>query len=110
MMPETKLLPCPFCGSHKVKVDSKSVRAGYNGIGDIVYRATYSARCNRCHARGGAVGGKVLSLENYPREIKYPLPEWATTWYELKSKAVEAWNKRADTKDEAWQCQGNIGG
>lgn len=93
-----KLKPCPFCGSKKIKIDSKSVKTGYNGVGDIIYRATYSARCNRCHARGGAVGGKVLSLENYPRDIRYALPSWATIWEKLKAEAVEAWNRR--TEDE----------
>lgn len=95
-MKMAELKPCPFCGSEKIKIDSKSVRAGYNGVDDIVYRATYSARCNKCHARGGAVGGKVLSLENYPRDIRYTLPSWATTWENLKAEAVEAWNRRAE--------------
>ena len=93
-MPDTKLKSCPFCGSNKIKIDSKCIRAGYNGVDDIVYRATYSARCNKCHARGGVSSGKVISLENYPKDIKYPLPTWATTWEELKAKAVEAWNRR----------------
>lgn len=90
------LKPCPFCGSTKIKVDSKSVRVGSNGLDDLVYRSTYSVRCNKCHARGGAIGGKVLSLENYPTNIPYPLPSWATTWQELKAKAVAAWNNRLE--------------
>jgi Lar family restriction alleviation protein len=91
-----ELKPCPFCGSTKLKINSKSTKAGYNGRDNIVYRATYSVRCNKCHARGGAIGGKVLSLENYPINIPYPLPSWATTWQELKAKAVVAWNNRLE--------------
>lgn len=87
---------CPFCGSTKLKINSKSTKAGYNGRDNIVYRATYSVRCNKCHARGGAIGGKVLSLENYPINIPYSLPSWATTWQELKAKAVAAWNNRLE--------------
>lgn len=96
------LKPCPFCGSTKIKVDSKSVRVGSNGLDDTVYRNTYSVRCNKCHARGGAVGGKVLSLENYPRDIRYDLPSWATTWEELKEKAIKSWNTRFEIDDGGW--------
>lgn len=31
-------------------------------------------------------------------------------WYHYEEETIEAWNRRATTKDEAWQCQGNIGG
>lgn len=95
-MKDAELKPCPFCGSNKIKVDSKSVKVGYNGVDNIVYRTTYSVRCSKCHSRGGAIGGKVLSLEKYPIDINYPLPSWATTWEEIKIKAIEAWNRRAE--------------
>jgi len=29
--------------------------------------------------------------------------------YDADAEAVEAWNKRTNTKGEAWECQGNRG-
>lgn len=93
-MPE-KLKPCPFCGSTKLKVESKSVLEGY--IEDIarVERMTFSVRCNSCHARGGVAGGRVIASFRLTMTEK-DLPEWATTDTKLKEKAIEAWNRRAD--------------
>lgn len=85
---------CPFCGSTNAKIMYKSKKAGTNGLDDIVYIVRYYVRCNHCFARGPVISGKVLSLENYPVNIPYPLPEWATTWQELKSKAVKLWHMR----------------
>lgn len=33
-----------------------------------------------------------------------------TPWLCYQEDAAEVWNRRTDTKDEAWECQGNIGG
>jgi Lar family restriction alleviation protein len=89
-----ELLPCPFCGSKKIKLDRKSKYAGYNGADMIVEQHTYSVRCNVCHARGGTVGGKVLFGSSiFGKDIS---PSWATTDVELKEKATNAWNMRAD--------------
>lgn len=85
---------CPFCGSTNTKINYKSKKAGTNGLDDIVYIVRYYVRCNQCFARGPVISGKVLSLENYPVNIPYPLPEWATTWQELKSEAVKLWHMR----------------
>lgn len=85
-----ELKPCPFCGYNKLKIDRKRKRAGYTGLDDIVYYDTYSVRCPKCFARGGAVGGRVLAGILYVDKI----PEWVTTTDELKSKAAEAWNTR----------------
>ena len=90
----TELKPCPFCGSGKLKIESKSVRAGYTGIGALVEHDTYTVRCNVCHARGGTVGGKVIKSMRYMYKDK--MPEWATTDDALKEKAIEAWNRRAE--------------
>ena len=90
-MPELK--PCPFCGSTKLKIESKSVLAGYNGLDQRVERTTYSVRCNVCHARGGAVSGKTLSLYRFSIA---KLPDWATEDTTIKEKAIETWNRRAD--------------
>lgn len=87
-----ELKPCPFCGSAKLKVESKSVLAGYTGLEERVEQITYSVRCNLCHARGGAVGGKVITSLAQIRKR----PEWATTETELEDRAIEAWNRRAN--------------
>ena len=49
--------------------------------------------CNTCHARGGAVGGRVM---NDPWTRCAQLPDWATTDKTLEAKAIEAWNRRAN--------------
>ena len=91
---ETEMKPCPFCGSTKLKIDSKQTKAGYTGIDALVLRETYSIRCNVCHARGGAVGGKVI--HSHYDVYRNNMPEWASTKEELKQKAIEAWNRRAE--------------
>ena len=89
-----ELKPCPFCGGTKLKIDKKSTRAGYNGLGDRVENHTFSVRCNKCHARGGACGGRVLS------HIRrgFDIPDWSTTDEGLKEMAVEAWNRREESE------------
>ena len=93
MMKETELKPCPFCGGTKLKLEKKQTKAGYTGIDALVMQETYSVRCNVCHARGGAVGGKVIHsrLDVY----RDNMPKWATTKEELQEKAKNAWNRRA---------------
>lgn len=89
-MMNKELKPCPFCGGTKLKIDKKSVLHGYTGSDIRIERHTYSVRCNTCHARGGAVGGKVG-----PRWIDPSrLPKDIVTSEELKNKAIEAWNRR----------------
>lgn len=91
----TELKPCPFCGYGKPQIDRKRRRAGYTGLDDIVYRDTYSVRCHRCHSRGGTASGlTLLSGCRVPEP-----PEWLTTADELKAKAIEAWNRRAENDD-----------
>lgn len=92
-MAELKLLPCPFCGSTKLKIESKRTKAGYTGINALVEQETHSVRCNVCHARGGACGGKVIHscIDVY----KDNMPIWASTSEELQEKAIEAWNRRS---------------
>lgn len=101
-----QLKPCPFCGGNKLKIDKKSRLAGYNGLDHRVNQVTYSVRCNTCHARGGAVGGKVIEQYHYYKTNGIVLPDWATTPDELKTKAIEAWNRRnfdVNTPCGAWQ-------
>ena len=55
------LKPCPFCGSDKLKIDSKSGRIHYyekDGMNPW-QNVVYSIRCNCCHARGGAVSSDL---------------------------------------------------
>ena len=87
------LKPCPSCGGTKLKIDRKSRLAGWNGLDMRVEMHTYSVRCNTCHARGGAVGGRVM---NDPWTRCAQLPDWATTDNALETKAIEAWNRRTD--------------
>lgn len=94
-----ELKPCPFCGGTKLKIERKSTLAGYNGADDRVEQHTFSVRCNSCHARGGAVGGKVMPYARMFFMGEMPLPEWATTDDALQNKAILAWNRRAGEQD-----------
>lgn len=96
-MSKKEVKSCPYCGSNKYKIESKRVLDGYLLDTYRVIRKTFSVRCNACFARGGAVGGKVI--ESYEHFIsEHELPEWATTEEQLEEKAVEKWNRRADTE------------
>lgn len=64
-MPETKLLPCPFCGGEP------TIDRHYIGQ----RKADYRIICKHCGAR--------------------------FFWFDRLFKAIEAWNKRTNTKDEA---------
>lgn len=88
-----KLKPCPFCDGTKLKIERKSRLAGWNGLDMRVEMHTYSVRCNTCHARGGAIGGRVM---NDPWTRCSQLPDWATTDKTLEAKAAEAWNRRVN--------------
>lgn len=101
-MPETKLLPCPFCGSKPVLTNSglKLTTSGANKDGDII--TYWSVRCNNC----GVEKSGYLSEYFFTREETLKIRDK----YDGKAQAIEAWNRRANTKDEAWECQGNIGG
>ncbi len=87
-----ELKPCPFCGSKKLKIQGTGRRIGVIGTDEPVTRETFSVRCNVCHARGGAVGGKVILTRLRLRESE--LPNWASSRDSLKEKAIEAWNRR----------------
>lgn len=94
-----ELKPCPFCGSTKLKVMSKSAKAGYTGVEDRVNNITFSVRCNVCHSRGGAVGGKVIVGTRY-LTFGGDLPQWATTCHILRQKAIYLWNTRTQNDKE----------
>lgn len=89
----TELLPCPFCGSTKLKIESKSTKAGHTGVDERVERMVFSVRCNVCHARGGASGGKVIVGRRYLTHGG-DLPQWATTAHIIRQNAIYLWNTR----------------
>lgn len=70
---------CPFCGSSKLKVDSKRIES-FCEKGIVFNEYSCSVRCNVCHARGGTVS-KSLKAGTYPNQ-------------ELKELAMEKWNNR----------------
>ena len=73
---------CPFCGSAKTKIDSKS-KSDYKGTYE-----TFSVRCNVCHGRGGTVSGWTYSYNKDPKLIVIASEE-------LENKAIELWNRRS---------------
>lgn len=92
-MPKIDLLPCPFCGSSRIGVYSKGKYVGmYFPLDNPKYYETYSARCNKCHARGSVCGGIVLGIgaQSPPSP-----PSEFTTREKLKAMAIAAWNTRA---------------
>ena len=87
------LLGCPYCKSNQVRIDYKQITVGINGLDMPVKRYTYSGRCNKCHARGPSVGGRVVIGLGKMDGIKRP--SWATSTKELEYRARLAWNTRA---------------
>ena len=91
-MDKNLLMPCPFCGGTKLKIEKKSTFAGYNGLDERVDRHTFSVRCNTCNARGGTAGGKVVQ-HYHGHSLR---ADWETNDGELERLSVRAWNRRDD--------------
>lgn len=89
-MDELNLLPCPFCGGTKLKLEKKSKFDRHSIFAGQVKQQTFYVRCNTCYAKGGAVSGKVTLLPI----LKYDVG--AVDVELLKKQAVKAWNRRAD--------------
>ena len=70
-------MSCPFCGSDKLKIDSKrgTIRRGKQ-------RVSLSVRCNSCHARGPVLGIEVDAGRHNEIEL-------------YKEEVMKLWNKRA---------------
>lgn len=85
-MPETKLLPCPFCG----KTETLCITREPYYWDNILKGYQYQVVCDASGNNGGC--GSSCGFKDSMTEAK------------------EAWNRRAEVKDEAWKCQGNIGG
>ena len=73
---EEGILPCPFCGNTKLKVDSK-----HNGHHSNVGTHSATVRCSKCHARGPTASCKVSDSRWSADEA-------------TKQKAIELWNNR----------------
>ena len=73
---EEGILPCPFCGNTKLKVDSK-----HNGHWSTTGTHSATVRCSKCHARGPTASCKVAPHLYGADEV-------------TKQKAIELWNKR----------------
>lgn len=85
-----KIANCPFCGSTKLKVDSKKInRPRYLETGKWEDGHTGSMRCMRCHARGPTVTVWV------PRHTISGILDL------LKDAAVAAWNRRVTNGKES---------
>lgn len=67
---------CPFCGSRKLKVESK-----HNGKWSSTGTHSATVRCNKCHARGPTASCKVQKGLWSADEV-------------TKQKAIELWNGR----------------
>ena len=72
-----KLKACPFCGSTKLKIDSKRT-FDYGKK-----RCAVTVRCNSCHARGPVAGISMPDGQYNEREL-------------VGDKAAEMWNGRVD--------------
>ena len=86
-MSNTELKPCPFCGSTRLKIESKRGKISYYEKDGMMpwQNVKYSVRCNACHARGGVASTDlpVVQLGDYQKKV-----------VEAKGKAVEMWNRR----------------
>lgn len=82
-----ELHPCYFCGSTKLKIESK-----HNGTHYYTGTHTASVRCNKCHARGPTASCKV-------EKGKYHADEYT------EQKAAELWNNIAKEQINT-SCEG----
>lgn len=81
-------LCCPFCGSLKVKLDSKKIASPrYIGPGQWEDGHTGSIRCNSCHARGPTVTVWV------PHNTRSGVTE------KLREAVLNKWNCRVEVRD-----------
>ena len=73
-----QLKPCPFCGSEKLKIDSKRTFQYGNKKHCFI-----TVRCNKCYARSPVVGINMPDGQYNEREI-------------CEEAVIEAWNRRVD--------------
>ncbi|MBD9292864.1 restriction alleviation protein, Lar family [Coprococcus sp. AF38-1] len=75
IMSENKLKPCPFCGSTKLKIESKRT-FNYGKK-----HCSVTVRCMKCHARSPVVGINLDNNQYNEREL-------------CELQVTEAWNTR----------------
>ena len=82
-----ELLPCPFCGGTKLKIDQKtSSSTKWNSEKKRVDKlVVVTVRCNKCHTRGPTTS-MYAGWSDSPRIA-------------LEEKAADAWNTRTERKD-----------
>lgn len=82
---------CPFCGSFKLKVESKTKNEFCIELHRTIQNRTYSMRCNNCHARGSTVSGRLKPFGVIiPKEFEHLF----TTEDVLKAACIKKWNTR----------------
>ena len=84
---------CPFCGSHKTKVETKVKRAHnpYAIPGDNMDdRISASVRCNKCHARGPVVTGKRADVISTKQKAENKWNSWASQVFGFEIEEVDS--------------------
>lgn len=87
-MQNTELKPCPFCGSNKLKLESKNGRIHYHEKDGMRQwqNVVFSVRCNSCHARGSTTSADLPTMGMYG--------DLVTKKNNAIERAIEAWNTR----------------
>ena len=92
-MSEIKLFPCPFCGSEKLKLESKNGRIHYHekdGMREW-QNVVFSVRCNSCHARGSTTSADLPTMGIYG--------DLVSKKNDAIERAIRAWNTRKPIDD-----------
>ena len=85
---QKELKPCPFCGSNKLKLESKNGRIHYyekDGMREW-QNVVFSVRCNSCHARGSTTSADLPTMGMHK--------DYVTKKTDAIERAIEAWNRR----------------
>ena len=101
MLELKELKSCPFCGG-KGRLNFKDYRfLGQNDFGDKKKKYRVQIICNRCKSRGKPIVTDALINPN-PWGIRFmDEGKWKETEFApYIDKAIEAWNKRAEVKDD----------
>lgn len=80
---------CPFCNSDSVSIQSHTTETRYNEQGYPLYYQTFSARCNKCRARGPTVSGWVNDWFGNDRQPTVP---WSEHSQHYEAEALRLWN------------------
>lgn len=86
-----ELKPCPFCGG-KGHVSMREIRYLGRNEGGKKIKMGIQVICGRCKARGSLVSAVLIFGVYDPSMVRYIK--------ELKEKAVELWNRRANDEQK----------